>query len=119
MEHTSTDCKELFLSMQDFGDLWSGKWKIQIILYLSINKHKPVFFTQMRNDIIGISAKMLSKELKTMEMNQLITRIVHATNPVTVEYRITAHGETFAPVAQTMILWSVGHRRLILNSFPS
>jgi DNA-binding HxlR family transcriptional regulator len=44
-----------------------------------------------------------------MEMNQLVNRIVHPTTPVNVEYRITAHGETFAPVAKTMILWSIQH----------
>jgi DNA-binding HxlR family transcriptional regulator len=116
---TKNDCKELYLSMRDFGDIWGGKWKLQIILYLSINKDKTIFFTQMRNDISGISSKMLSKELKDMEMNQLVSRIVHPTMPVNVEYRITTHGESFAPVAKTMILWGVQHRKVILGAFTS
>jgi len=116
---TKEDCKELFLSLLDFGDIWGGKWKIQIILYLSINKDKTIYFTQMRRDIPGISSKMLSKELKDLEMNRLVSRIVHPTKPVKVEYLITVHGESFAPVAETMILWGLKHRKLILGKSDS
>lgn len=112
---TIGDCKELMLSLRDFGDIWRGKWKIQIILYLSINKDKTIYFTQIRRDIPGISSKMLSKELKELEINRLVSRIVHPTIPVKVEYLITAHGESFAPVAETMILWGLQHRKLILG----
>lgn len=112
---TTVDCKELMLSLRDFGDMWGSKWKIQIILYLSINKDKTIYFAQIRRDIPGISSKMLSKELKELEINRLVTRIVHPTIPVKVEYLITTHGESFAPVAETMILWGLQHRRLVLG----
>jgi DNA-binding HxlR family transcriptional regulator len=111
----TADCKELFLSLRDFGDIWGGKWKMQIILYLSVYKEKEIFFTQIRQDIPGISAKMLSKELKDLELNRLVSRIVHPTTPVKVQYLITAHGESFFPVAESMILWGLRHRRLILD----
>lgn len=118
-KNTIEDCHELFLSLRDFGDIWGGKWKIQIILYLSVNKDKTIYFTEMRRDLPGISSKMLSKELKDLEINRLVSRIVHPTRPVKVEYLITAHGESFAPVAETMILWGLQHRRLILGKSPS
>lgn len=108
------NCNELFLSLRDAADIWGGKWKIQIILYLFVNRSKPIYFTQMRQDITGISSKMLSKELKDLELNQLVTRKVHADRPVKVEYLITAHGESFAAIAETMIVWGVQHRKLVM-----
>ena len=116
---TIEDCKELMLSLRDFGDIWRGKWKIQIILYLSINKDKTIYFTQIRRDIPGISSKMLSKELKELEMNRLVSRIVDPAIPVKVEYLITVHGESFALVAETMILWGLQHRKIILGKSAS
>jgi len=113
------DCKELMLFLRDFGDMWGRKWKIQIILYLSINKDKTIYFTQIRRDIPGISSKMLSKELKELEVNRLVSRIVHPTIPGKVEYLITVHGESFAPVAKTMIMWGLQHRKLILGKSAS
>lgn len=68
---------------------------------------------QMKRDIRGISAKMLSKELRDLEMNKLVKRTVRATKPVTVDYTITEHGKTFIPVMESMIKWGVKHRKFI------
>lgn len=68
---------------------------------------------QMKRDIRGISAKMLSKELRDLEMNKLVKRTVRNTKPVTVEYAITEHGETFIPVLETLIKWGMKHRKVI------
>jgi DNA-binding HxlR family transcriptional regulator len=70
-------------------------------------------FMQIRRDIQGISANMLSKELRDLEMNMLIKRTVHETKPVTVEYAITEHGKTFIPVIETLIIWGMEHRKVI------
>jgi DNA-binding HxlR family transcriptional regulator len=67
----------------------------------------------MRRDIKGISAKMLSKELRDLEVNRLVKRTVHNTRPVTVEYSITEHGKTFIPVIQVLIRWARRHRAII------
>ena len=68
---------------------------------------------QIRRDIHGISAKMLSKELRDLEVNMLVKRTVHDTKPVTVEYAITEHGKTFIPVVKALIKWGIKHRQVI------
>ena len=82
-------------------------------MYLAINKESRNCFLQIRRDINGISAKMLSKELRDLEMNRLVQRTVRNTRPVTVEYAITEHGKTFMPVIQALISWGRKHRALI------
>ena len=68
---------------------------------------------QIRRDIRGISANMLSKELRNLEMNLLVKRSVRDTKPVTVEYAITEHGETFIPLVELLIKWGIKHRKVI------
>ena len=68
---------------------------------------------QIRRDIGGISANMLSKELRDLEMNMLVKRTVQDTKPVTVEYAITEHGKTFIPLVEALIRWGTEHRKII------
>ena len=68
---------------------------------------------QIRRDIGGISANMLSKELRDLEMNMLVKRTVHDTKPVTVEYAITEHGKTLIPHVMGFIEWGIKHRQMI------
>ena len=68
---------------------------------------------QIGRDIGGISANMLSKELRDLEMNMLVKRTVHDTKPVTVEYAITEHGKTLIPVVEALIRWGIEHRKVI------
>lgn len=84
-----------------------------ILIYLSLNRTSRNCFLQIRRDIPGISAKMLSKELKDLETNLLIERTVRNTKPVTVEYTITKHGTTFIPVVERLIEWGIKHRKMI------
>ncbi len=68
---------------------------------------------KIKRDINGISAKMLSKELRDLEMNLLVKRTVHDTKPVTVEYAITEYGKTLIPVVTALINWGIKHRKAI------
>ena len=101
--------------MRDSLDVWGGKWKTTILIYLSRNREDRNCFMQIRRDVEGISANMLSKELRDLEMNMLVKRIVHDTKPVTVEYAITEHGKTFVPIVEAMIRWGIRHRKIIMS----
>ena len=90
-----------------------GKWKTIILIYLSMNRKDRNCFMEIRRDIHGISANMLSKELRDLEMNLLVKRTVHDTKPVTVEYAITEHGKTSILVVEALIRWGVEHRKVI------
>lgn len=84
--------KKEMMAVQDSMDVLSGKWKIAIIS--SICYYNKRRFTDILNDVVGISNKMLSKELKELEINQLVKRTVLDTQPVAVQYELTEHGLT-------------------------
>lgn len=71
-------------------DILNGKWKIAIMCSLNESKRR---FKELQRDVGRISGKMLSKELKELEMNQLVKRKVLDTRPVTVEYELTSYGQ--------------------------
>jgi len=93
-------------------DLLSGKWKIPIISSLSFGKKR---FMELISDVDGIAAKMLSKELKDLEENELIVRTVYDTKPVTVEYELTPYGKTLQNVIFAIASWGHSHRQKILG----
>lgn len=80
------------MAVHDAMDVLNGKWKISIIS--SVCYYNKRRFSDILNDVKGISNKMLSKELKELEMNQLVKRTVLDTQPVTVQYQLTEYGLT-------------------------
>lgn len=101
-------------AVQDSMDVLSGKWKIPIIS--SICYYNKRRFSDILNDIDGISNRMLSKELKELEFNQLIIRTVLATQPITVEYQLTDHGLTLRTIINNLTEWGIDHRKVIVGT---
>jgi DNA-binding HxlR family transcriptional regulator len=89
----------LMRSVQDSMDVLHGKWKITIIS--SICCYGKRRFSDILNDIEGISNRMLSKELKELEINQLVKRTVLDTQPISVQYELTEHGDTLQTINLT------------------
>ena len=100
------------LALFDTLDILNGKWKIAIICSLNERKRR---FKELQRDIGRITGKMLSKELKELEMNELITRTVFSTKPITVEYELTSYGETLETVIAELVRWGLKHRKRILK----
>jgi DNA-binding HxlR family transcriptional regulator len=94
-------------------DILNGKWKISIIS--SICYHNKRRFTDILNDVNGISNKMLSKELKELEINKLIKRIVLDTQPVTIHYQLTEYGLTLKTIINDLAEWGIKHRKVIIE----
>lgn len=67
------------------------------------------------NDVPGISNRMLSKELKDLEMNLLVKRIVLDTQPVTVEYQLTEYGLSLQNIIKNLVDWGKEHRKVIIE----
>ena len=63
----------------------------------------------------GISAKVLSKELKDLEAHRLISREVQETKPVTVAYAITKYGKTTNDLINILVEWGRNHRIQLLS----
>src|SRR5690554_970562 len=84
-------CKHNIRAIHDTLDVIGGKWKISIISCLTFY---PMRYSELLREVEGISGKMLSRELKELEMNQLIIREVLNTQPITVQYQLTEYGQT-------------------------
>lgn len=82
-----------------------GAWTPNIIWYLS---KKPRRFTELKSDIAGISAKVLTQRLKRLETDKVVHRQVMPTSPPTVEYSLTELGLELKPAIESIA--SVGHR---------
>ncbi|MBX2841289.1 MAG: helix-turn-helix transcriptional regulator [Flammeovirgaceae bacterium] len=66
----------------------------------------------MEREIPSITARMLSKELKDLELNKVIERTVHQTIPIKVSYKLTAHGESLKMIFDPMKEWGLKHREI-------
>lgn len=112
-EFNTDEHKKEMMAVQDSMDVLSGKWKISIIS--SICYYNKRRFSDVLNDIPGISNKMLSKELKELEVNKLIRRTVLETQPITVQYELTEHGKTLQTIIRNLTEWGIQHRKKIIN----
>ncbi|QJD96224.1 helix-turn-helix transcriptional regulator [Mucilaginibacter robiniae] len=97
-------------AIRDAMETLSGNWKLQILLALGSG---PKRFRQIAKEISGISDKMLSKELKALETNLLVTRVVYDTFPPTVEYRKTNYTDSLYEVMLALRNWGLLHRKTI------
>jgi DNA-binding HxlR family transcriptional regulator len=109
---TKQECKASYLPIRDTLDLVGGKWKLPITHALA---EGPLRFKELQREIEGITARMLSKELKELEVNELISRQVYATAPVTVEYSLTEYGKSLKPVVLALYTWGERHRQRIIK----
>lgn len=105
--------KKDVMAVHDTMDILNGKWKISIIT--SICYYNKRRFSNILQDVPGISNKMLSKELKDLEMNLLISRTVVDTQPITVEYQLTAYGLTLQNIIKSLTEWGKEHRKVIIQ----
>jgi len=111
-ERNFQTCSEMILPVRDALDILSGKWKLPIIISLSFGNKR---FRQIAKEIPNITDKMLSKELRDLEMNQLVKRTVYNSVPVVVEYSMTPYGESLEKVIEELRKWGMQHRKKILG----
>lgn len=112
INESQQDRKKEMMAVHDAMDVLSGKWKIYIIS--SICHYNRRRFSDILNDVVGISNKMLSKELKELETNRLVKRTVLDTHPVTVQYELTKHGLTLRNIINNLTEWGIAHRKEII-----
>lgn len=99
--------------VRDALEIFSGKWKIPIITALTF--YETCGFKELERIVEGITPKMLSKELKFLEDNMLISRRVENTRPITVMYSITEYGKTSKSVMSELYRWGAAHRKKVFN----
>lgn len=87
-------------------DRIADKWAVLILVLLA---ERTLRFNELRRRIDGLSQKVLSQTLKSLERDGLIGRRAIATVPVTVEYSITPLGLTLAGAVDALRLWAEAH----------
>ena len=112
VQHNPTECTKSLPHVRDALHILGGKWKLPIMFALGFGNKR---FTEMLREIKGITAKMLSKELKDLETNELVNRIVHNTRPVTVEYALSDYGMSLRKVLEELNSWGKKHRMKLIT----
>lgn len=90
-------------------DLIGGKWKGMIVYQLLASE--PRRFNALKRDVGSVTQRMLTKQLRELEDDGLVSRTVYAEVPPRVEYRLTEAGRRLAPVVSALKAWGQQHLR--------
>lgn len=110
---TESDGRQRMRAVQDAMGVLGGKWKMLLIGALAFKGKRR--FSELLRDVEGIGPKMLSKELHDLELNELVTRTVHHTKPITVEYEMTEWGRSLIHVIHDISSWGMAHGERIMK----
>jgi DNA-binding HxlR family transcriptional regulator len=105
-----TECSSMLVPVRDALDVISGKWKLMILISISAGNKR---FREIERSIPRINSKVLAKELKDLEENKLIQRVVFADIPVSIEYSLLPYAESLGEVIKALSDWGINHRKLI------
>lgn len=94
-------------------DRIADKWAV---LILGLLEKGPQRFNQLRREVEGLSQKMASHTLKSLERDGLVTRTAIPTVPVTVEYAITPLGRTLAQAVDGLRLWAENNFTAVIDA---
>lgn len=91
-------------SVQKVLRILEGRWKLVILFQLFGGN--VLRFSELERAIPGISQKMLIQQLRQMEKDGIIGRIVHHEVPPRVEYHLTDWGQSLCPALDALLLWA-------------
>ena len=98
--------------VQDVVDIIGGRWRGAILASLC---DKGKRFNELKRDLGNITPRILTKELRYLEMNKLISREAETTSAVSVVYSLTKHGKSLEPLIGQIVVWGQKHRKIILG----
>lgn len=104
------ECKATLNSVADALFVIGGKWKLRIIVGLTEGNKR---FNELQRLVDGISAKVLSTELKELELNGFVNRKVYTGTPVVVEYELTDYADTLNGVLDSLAEWGAMHKETV------
>ena len=107
-EKEHSQCMGILRPVRDSLDVLSGKWKLPIIVALTFGEKR---FTEIAKEVHGITDRMLSKELRDLELNGLVMRNIEDSYPVKVTYALTPHSKTLRSVIESLKNWGIMHKK--------
>lgn len=90
--------------------LIGSKWKLLILRNLL---QRPWRFNELKRRLDGISQKVLTDSLRSMEEDGLITRTVYPEVPPHVEYALSETGESMRPILMAMQSWGTNYKKTL------
>lgn len=102
MEKVLPDCP-VETTLQLIGD----KWKVLIIRDLMTGTKR---FNELKRSVTGITQKVLTSHLRSMEAAGLVTRTVYPEVPPRVEYNLTETGISLKPILDSMVIWGTTYK---------
>jgi len=108
--------RQYVLALNDSLNVISGKWKLPIIASILYGKNR---FKDLQENIDKITPRMLSKELKELEINGIVERKVYNRTPVLIEYKLTDSGKNITTVIDAMLDWGLTHRKEAMKTRQS
>jgi DNA-binding HxlR family transcriptional regulator len=112
----SQECQSALAAVQDALYVLNGKWKLPIIIALSEGKTR---FNDIQKNVQGIAPKVLSAELKTLELNGFVIREVYNEFPVLIEYKLTEYSNSLEPVISALRDWGLMHKNRIKAEYKN
>ena len=100
-------CREVIPTLARIGD----KWTVLVVGALSLG---PIRYNQIRRVVEGISQRMLTLTLKSLEQDGLVSRTVYPTNPPRVDYELTDLGRTLIVPLRAVHNWAMEHQPAML-----
>lgn len=102
------------LAANELISLIRDKWTILVLG--ALRRHDLLRYNELQRAVTGISQRMLTLTLKTLEENGLVTRTIFPTVPPRVEYELTALGTTLIQPLRGLLDWSMEHRAAIAEA---
>ncbi|PPS68363.1 MULTISPECIES: winged helix-turn-helix transcriptional regulator [Streptomyces] len=102
---TREDCQ-----VRQILDRIADKWSLLVIALL---ENRRLRFTELRREIDGVSQRMLTVTLRSLERDGLVKRTVHPVVPPRVEYELTSLGRTLHATIQSLVTWTEKHQEEI------
>jgi DNA-binding HxlR family transcriptional regulator len=113
-EHQPSTCMSILKPVRDSLDVLNGKWKLPIIVALTFGEKR---FTEITKEVHGITDRMLSKELRDLELNGLVRRNIEESYPVKVTYQLTEHSKSLQSVIDSLKNWGILHKQKLAEEF--
>jgi DNA-binding HxlR family transcriptional regulator len=110
------ECTKVLRAVSDALYVIGGKWKLMIIIAMARGNSR---FTELQRQVTGISARVLSSELKDLEANGFIVKKVTAAYPVTIEYELLPYSQTLEELVEAMTKWGLQHREKLKSERSS
>ena len=106
-----SQCKLTSIAITDALELMSGKWTPTIIMALLVRK--VLCFTELRNELEGISSKVLTSTLRYLEVENIIDRSAYISPTGRTEYQLTDYGKSLEPLLHHLSTIGIKHRSIM------